>query len=144
LTVTVRKARDAAEVQAARELRIRVFCDEQGVDPELEVDGLDDEATQVVALDESGIVATCRLRYPEAGVCKLERMVVDARHRKLGVGGRLLEWSESEGRAAGATTMVLNSQLRARDFYGSHGYEPEGETFMDADIEHIRMTKALA
>jgi predicted GNAT family N-acyltransferase len=141
--VTVRKARDAAEVQAARDLRIRVFCDEQGVDPELEVDGLDDEATQIVALDDSGIVATCRLRYPEAGVCKLERMVVDARVRKLGVGGRLLDWAEEEGRGAGATTMVLNSQLRAQDFYGSHGYEPEGETFMDADIEHIRMTKPL-
>ncbi len=141
--VTVRKARDAAEVRAARDLRIRVFCDEQGVDPELEVDGLDDEATQVVALDESGIVATCRLRYPEAGVCKLERMVVDARYRKLGVGGRLLDWCEVEGHDAGATTMVINSQLRAQDFYGSHGYEPEGETFMDADIEHIRMTKPI-
>jgi predicted GNAT family N-acyltransferase len=109
----------------------------------LEVDGRDDEATQVVALDESGIIATCRLRYPEKGVCKLERMVVDARHRKSGVGGRLLNWCEEEGRAAGARTMVLNSQLRAQDFYGSHGYEPEGETFLDADIEHIRMTKAL-
>jgi predicted GNAT family N-acyltransferase len=143
LTVTVHTTRDAREIEAARELRIRVFCDEQGVDPALEVDGRDDEATQVVALDESGIIATCRLRYPEAGICKLERMVVDARYRKLGVGGRLLEWSEEEGRTAGATTMVLNSQLRAQDFYGSHGYEPEGETFMDADIEHIRMTKAL-
>ena len=120
-----------------------MFCDEQGVDPALEVDGLDDEATQVVALDESGIIATCRLRYPDAGVCKLERMVVDARYRKLGVGGRLLEGAEEEGRAAGAVTMVLNSQLLAQDFYGSHGYVPEGETFMDADIEHIRMSKAL-
>jgi predicted GNAT family N-acyltransferase len=143
LSVTVRQVRDAEEVESARDLRIKVFCDEQGVDPELEVDGLDDEATQVVAVDESGIVATCRLRYPEAGVCKLERMVVDARHRKLGVGGRLLDWCEEEGRASGATTMVLNSQLRAQAFYGSHGYEPEGETFMDADIEHIRMTKPL-
>jgi predicted GNAT family N-acyltransferase len=143
LTLTVRKARDDAEVRAARDLRIRVFCDEQGVDPALEVDGLDDEATQVVALDESGIVATCRLRYPETGVCKLERMVVDARYRKLGVGGRLLEWCEEEGRGAGAKTMVLNSQLRAQDFYASHGYEPEGEIFMDAEIEHIRMTKPL-
>ncbi len=143
MSVTVRTARDSAEVRAARDLRIRVFCDEQGVDPELEVDGLDDEATQVVAVDESGVIATCRLRYPQPDVCKLERMVVDARVRKLGLGGRLLDWAEEEGRIAGARTMVLNSQLRAQDFYGSHGYEPEGETFMDADIEHIRMTKPL-
>jgi predicted GNAT family N-acyltransferase len=143
LTVTVRTARDPAEVEAARDLRIKVFCNEQGVDPALEVDGLDDKATQVVALDESGIIATCRLRYPETEVCKLERMVVDGRHRKSGVGGRLLDWCEEEGRRAGAKTMVLNSQLRAQDFYASHGYEPEGETFLDADIEHIRMTKAL-
>jgi predicted GNAT family N-acyltransferase len=143
LSVTVREARDAAEVQAARELRIRVFCDEQGVEPELEVDGLDDEATQVIALDESGVIATCRLRYPEAGVCKLERMVVDARQRRLGVGAKLMDWAEEEARANGAKTMVLNSQLRAQAFYASCGYVPEGETFMDAGIEHIRMTKAL-
>ncbi len=143
MSVTVRTARDAAEVKAARDLRIRVFCNEQGVDPALEVDGLDENATQVIAVDESGVIATCRLRYPEAGVCKLERMVVDSRARKLGVGGRLLDWAEEEGRTAGAETMVLNSQLRAQGFYGSHGYEPEGETFMDADIEHIRMTKPL-
>jgi predicted GNAT family N-acyltransferase len=130
-------------VKAARDLRIRVFCDEQGVDPELEVDGLDDEATQVIALDETGVIATCRLRYPDPGACKLERMVVEARHRKLGVGGRLLNGSEEEARKAGAKAMVLNSQLRAQAFYASHGYAPEGETFMDAGIEHIRMTKAL-
>ena len=143
MTVTVRKARDAAEVQAARDLRIRVFCDEQGVDPALEVDGLDDDATQVVALDDSGVIATCRLLYPEPGVCKLERMAVEARQRKLGVGGRLMEWAEEEARANGAKTMVLNSQVVAQRFYASCGYEAEGETFMDADIEHIRMTKEL-
>ena len=37
--------------------------------------------------------------------------------------------------------MVLNAQRRAEAFYASQGYEPEGETFMEADIEHVRMTK---
>jgi predicted GNAT family N-acyltransferase len=143
LTVTVRTASDPGEVEAAKKLRVQVFCDEQGVSRDEELDGLDDEATQIVALDESGIVATCRLRYPEAGVCKLERMAVESRLRKLGVGGRLLAGAEEEARRAGASTMVLHSQLSARDFYGSHGYEAEGEIFMDADIEHIRMRKGL-
>ena len=110
---------------------------------EEEFDGLDDEATQIVALDESGVVATCRLRYPEAGACKLERMAVVRRFRNLGVGARLLAGAEDEARGAGATTMSLHAQLGARTFYASHGYEPEGEIFMDAEIEHIRMTKAL-
>ena len=81
--------------------------------------------------------------YPAPGVCKLERMVVERRLRGLGVGARLLAGAEDEARAAGARAMALNSQLRAQEFYASNGYAPEGETFMDAGIEHIRMTKAL-
>jgi predicted GNAT family N-acyltransferase len=130
-------------VEAARELRVRVFVGEQGVDESEELDDLDDDATQIVALDESGVIATCRLRYPQPDVCKLERMVVEARFRKLGVGSRLLAGAEEEARREGAGTMVLNAQRRAEQFYGENGYAPEGETFMDAGIEHIRMTKPL-
>ena len=54
LTVTVRRARDAAEIQAAMDLRVRVFCEEQGVSRKEELDGLDGESTHIVALDESG------------------------------------------------------------------------------------------
>jgi predicted GNAT family N-acyltransferase len=143
LTVTVRTARDAAEVGVAMDLRVRVFCDEQGVSREEEFDDLDEEATQIVALDESGVIATCRLRYTEPGACKLERMAVEPRLRKLGVGGRLLAGAEDEARRAGAATMTLNAQVRAREFYSAHGYEEQGETFMEAGIEHIAMRKKL-
>jgi predicted GNAT family N-acyltransferase len=125
------------------DLRVRVFVDEQGVSPEEELDALDRDATQLVGMDESGIIATCRLREVEPQVWKLERMAVDRRVRKLGVGGRLLAGAEEEARRAGATTMTLNAQTAARDFYAAHGYEPEGETFIEAEIEHIRMSKAL-
>ena len=141
--VTVRTTRDRAEIEAARDLRIKVFSGEQGVDPELEDDGKDEKSTQVIALDESGIVATCRLRYPEPGECKLERMVVAKRLRRLGVGANLLACSEEEARRAGVRTMVLNAQRRAEAFYAANGYVAEGETFLDAGIEHVRMTKAL-
>ena len=124
-------------------LRVRVFVDEQGVSPEEELDELDQEATQLIALDESGILATCRLREVEAGVWKLERMAVDARVRGVGVGGRLLAGAEREVRASGARELLLHAQRRAESFYASHDYIPEGETFMDAGIEHIAMRKAL-
>jgi predicted GNAT family N-acyltransferase len=142
-TVTVRSTRDAEEIEAAMDLRVRVFCGEQGVSEEEERDDLDAEATQIVAVDESGVVATCRLRYPEAGICKLERMVVDARLRGQGVGARLLAGAEGEAQEDGAGEMVLHAQRRAEPFYAANGYVAEGETFMDAGIEHVRMTKAL-
>jgi predicted GNAT family N-acyltransferase len=142
LTLTVRPARDAAEVEAAMDLRVRVFCDEQGVSREEELDGLDEEALQIVALDESGVIATCRLRDLGAE-WKLERMAVEARVRGLGVGARLLAGAEDEAHARGAEQMVLHAQIRAEPFYAANGYAPEGEWFMDAGIEHIAMRKAL-
>jgi predicted GNAT family N-acyltransferase len=142
LTVTVRESRDQREVEAGKALRVRVFCEEQGVDPDEELDDLDDEATHILALDESGVIATCRLRFPE-GNCKLERMAVESRVRGLGVGGRLLAGAEAIASERGAATMVLNAQTRARDFYAANGYTPEGELFMEAGIEHVRMTKPL-
>jgi predicted GNAT family N-acyltransferase len=150
LTVTVRQARDAAEVAAALELRVRVFCDEQGVSREEELDGLDDEATHLVALDERGVLATCRLRFVDEGGatgseydCKLERMAVAERARRHGVGAKLLARSEEVARERGARRMVLNAQTGARDFYAGGGYEAEGGVFIEADIEHVRMTKPL-
>jgi predicted GNAT family N-acyltransferase len=143
LTITVRSTRDPKEIEAAMDLRIRVFCGEQGVSEEEERDELDDEATQIVALNDSGVVATCRLRYPEDGTCKLERMAVERQLRELGVGARLLAGAEQEAREHGSSEMLLHAQLRAEPFYAANGYVAEGETFMDAGIEHVRMRKAL-
>jgi predicted GNAT family N-acyltransferase len=143
LTVTVRRARDDAEIEAAMELRVRVFCEEQGVSREEELDGRDDEALHVVALDESGVIATCRLREVQPAVWKLERMAVESRLRNRRVGAKLLAASESEVKGLGANEMLLNAQLPAERFYAAHDYEPEGEIFVEADIEHIAMRKAL-
>jgi predicted GNAT family N-acyltransferase len=141
--VTVRSTRDAKEIAAAMDLRVRVFVGEQRVDPEEELDDLDDDAVQMVGLDDTGVIATCRLRDLGGGEWKLERMAVEPRLRKLGVGGRLLAGAEGEARERGATEMVLHAQLRAESFYAAQGYIAEGDTFLDAEIEHIRMRKAL-
>jgi predicted GNAT family N-acyltransferase len=143
LSVTVRRARDAAEIEAAMDLRVRVFVGEQGVDEAEETDDLDDESVQIVGLDDTGVIATCRLRDLGDGTWKLERMVVERRLRKLGVGGRLLAGAEEEARAAGASEMILHAQRRAEDFYADHGYVSEGDIFVEAEIEHVRMRKAL-
>ena len=57
MTIDVREARDAAELQAAMRIRHDVFVVEQDVPVELEVDGRDDEATHLVALRDGEVVA---------------------------------------------------------------------------------------
>lgn len=125
-------------------VRTRVFVGEQKVSGEEEFDGLDPESVHVVALDEKGVQATCRLRLLDDGrTCKLERMAVEKRLRGLGVGARLVEGAERIAAERGAATMVLNAQRRAEAFYARQGYEAEGGTFIEANIEHVRMTKPV-
>jgi predicted GNAT family N-acyltransferase len=139
----VRPARDAGEIQAAMDLRVKVFVDEQGVDADEEMDDLDEVSLQIVGLDENGVIATCRVRALAGGEWKVERMVVDRRLRGNGVGGRLLAGAEREAAERGAREMLLHAQRRAEPFYATHGYVAEGGTFLEAEIEHVRMRKAL-
>ena len=139
----MRSTRDPKEIEDALALRIRVFVDEQGVDAAEELDDLDGESLQMVGLDDTGVIATCRVRDLGEGEWKLERMAVDRRVRRNGVGGRLLAGTEREARRRGAREMVLHAQRRAEHFYAAHGYVPEGEAFLEAEIEHVRMRKDL-
>jgi predicted GNAT family N-acyltransferase len=121
---------------------MRVFIDEQGVDASEEIDEHEATAIHVVVVDEGRVVATCRLRRVGADM-KLERMAVERDTRGGGVGTELLREAERIAAAEGAARMLMHAQTRARGFYASNAYEPEGELFFEAGIEHVRMTKAL-
>jgi predicted GNAT family N-acyltransferase len=140
--VEVRPALDDAEIEVAKELRLRVFSEEQGVRPEADIDALDPEATHIVAVRRGDVVATCRLRFPQ-GHCKLERMVVDKNLRRIGIGSELLAEAEREGTRQGASEMVLHAQRQAEGFYAACGYVAEGETFLEEGIPHVQMRKRL-
>jgi predicted GNAT family N-acyltransferase len=140
--VEVRPALGDAEVEAAKELRLRVFSEEQGVAREAEIDGLDPAATHLVALRRGSVVATCRLRYPQ-GHCKLERMAVEKNFRHTGIGTTLLAEAEREALREGVSEMVLNAQRQVEGFYASCGYLAEGETFLEEGIPHVQMRKQL-
>ncbi|HEV2753276.1 MAG TPA: GNAT family N-acetyltransferase [Solirubrobacteraceae bacterium] len=140
----VRAARDEAELRAALRLRHAVFVDEQGVDPAQEWDGRDGEATHLVAIDAAGtVVGTCRL-LARGTVAKLGRLAVTVSARRQGLGTALLRAGEVWAREVGCTRIVLHAQTYARALYAAAGYEAVGETFMEAEIEHVRMERDLA
>jgi predicted GNAT family N-acyltransferase len=139
----VRPARDRTEVDAALDLRERVFCGEQGVSRRADRDGRDDEALHLVAVDEGRIVGTCRLVF-DHGTARLGRMAVEAALRGQGIGARILEAAEREARAEGAQRMHLHAQTTARTLYERGGYQPVGELFVEEGILHVTMEKPLA
>lgn len=142
VSFATRRTRDAAEREAAIELRRRVFCEEQGVSPADELDGHDDAAIHLVAVEGGAVIGTCRLLL-RGTTCQLSRMAVDAGARGRGVGSAMLRAAETEARAAGALHIALHAQLHAQRLYASYGYVPYGARFMEAGIEHVAMEKAL-
>jgi predicted GNAT family N-acyltransferase len=138
----IRPARDQSEVDAALALRYDVFCVEQGVSLEEERDGRDDEGLHLVVVDGGEIVGTCRLLADGSDV-KLGRMAVAASHRGRRLAAALLVEAEAQARELRARRIVLAAQLTAQAVYDRAGYAPYGDVFLDADIEHVMMAKAL-
>ena len=139
----VRLAREAAEVEAALDLRERVFCGEQGVDFEAERDGRDGDALHVVAVDDDGVVGTCRIVI-DGQVARLGRMAVEREARGRGIGAALLREAEAQARAGGARFIRLHAQDAAEPLYARAGFEPYGERFVEEGIPHVAMEKAIA
>ncbi len=139
----VRRARGAAERQAARALRIEVFAGEQGVLAEAERSADDDEALHLLAAgDDSAVLGTCRLVFSGAAA-RLGRLVVRRDARRRGIATALLAEAEREARAAGAHLIVLNAQTAAEPLYERAGYVARGERFVQEGIEHVTMRKEL-
>lgn len=138
----IRPARDRSEVDAALALRYDVFCVEQGVSLDEERDGRDDEALHLVVVDRGEVVGTCRL-LAEGYEVKLGRMAVAASHRGRRLAAALLVEADAQARDLRARRIVLAAQLTAQAVYVRAGYAPYGDVFLDADIEHVMMAKAL-
>jgi len=150
--------RTPAEFLQALALRLRVFCVEQKVPPELERDDADAVALHLVVRNTAGIVvATGRLLRersdgsvdaPGAPArpgdrARIGRMAVRADARGTGLGGVVLEALELAARQAGMHEGFLHAQLSAERFYLRHGWIREGEEFEEAGIRHVGMSKSL-
>jgi predicted GNAT family N-acyltransferase len=141
--MVVRPIADAAELEAALALRIEVFCAEQGVSRDAEIDGRDDDARHLVALQGDAVVGTCRLIHERQTVL-VQRVAVRREHRHTGLGSALLAFAEREARRLGATSLELHAQVASERFYRAVGYESYGERFLEEGIEHIAMRRPLS
>ena len=131
------------ELAAALALREEVFCGEQGVTLAGDRDGSDQEALQLVAVDDGVVIGTCRMLIEPGGTAKFARLCVRANARGRGIAGRLLAAAEAEARKAGARRIGMHAQTDALGLYERAGYRAYGERFDEEGIEHLGMEKHL-
>ena len=136
-------ATDEAARAACFAIRATVFCDEQGVVPEAELDVHDATATHLLAEFDGSPVGTMRWRVVGPGKAKIERVAVLREGRGQGIGAALMEVAMRQAAAAGLTQAVLHAQTSAEIFYRRLGFVTEGGTFLEEGIEHVRMRRAL-
>ena len=130
------------EMDQVMALRHAVFCDEQGVPPELEHDAEDAAALHVVVLDDGRVIGTCRVLGDGPSV-RLGRMAVAREHRGRGHGATLLAAAHALAAARGAREVEIHAQLSALGFWERAGYATEGPGFEEAGIPHVAMRRAL-
>lgn len=108
-----------------------------------ELDGRDAGALHLVAVEDGLVIGTCRL-LDDDDTARLGRMAVAPGARRRGLATALLADAERRARAHGARRIALAAQTDALGLYERAGYQPYGERFLDAGIEHLMMEKSLS
>jgi len=130
------------ELAMAFSLRLAVFCDEQGVPREAEIDAFEDVATHVVALKGGQVIGVLRWRPICGGArAKVERVAVLKSARGHGIGEALMRFALAQLDASPFRDTILHAQVHARAFYERLGYVTEGEPFDEDGIFHLKMRR---
>ena len=137
--VSVRPADWSVDREILKALREKIFIREQFVPADMEWDEFDSLSRHVVASVDGIPIGTGRL-LPDGHI---GRMAVLRDWRGKGAGSALLTGLMEIARALGMRRVLLNAQVQALPFYLRHGFQAEGEEFLDAGIPHRRMWRDL-
>lgn len=130
------------EMTFAYALRHAVFVDEQRVPEEIELDEKDEIATHVICFYDGKPIGCGRL-YKDMGIAHIGRVCVLKDYRKKGAGSKICRLLIAKAKEQGCKVVELDSQVQALEFYGKLGFEPVGETFLEAGISHIKMVRRI-
>jgi predicted GNAT family N-acyltransferase len=133
-----RVAETSDDIVRAYCIRAIVFMGEQECPYAEEIDGLDDDAIQVLGEINGEPIATGRIRFI-GGHARLERLAVLKSCRGKGYGDGLLKFMMELASANGSSGYRLHAQVYTIPFYERHGFRATGEVFEEAGIPHRLM-----
>lgn len=136
---------NANELYALLRLRSEVFVVEQNC-IFLDMDNNDQKAHHTIGFIGEEVVATTRLfdkNIMYDGYQSIGRVVGSPRHRGLGIGKALMQYSIQEcERLFGKGPIKIGAQLYLKKFYNEQGFEQSGDVYLEDEIDHIPMIRA--
>lgn len=121
-------------------VRAIVFLEEQQVAYAEEVDDLEFSALHIIGEIGGEPMAAARMRFL-GEYAKLERIAVRQAWRGRGLGHELVEYMLEIAREKGFHKFKMHAQAHLVEFYRIHGFEPRGEMFQEAKIDHFLMVR---
>lgn len=139
---------DTATLYELLALRTQVFVVEQNC-PYLETDGQDlvGDTCHLMARDDNSLLGYLRLLDPQrmGGEVVIGRVVIAEAARGTGLGHRLMEQALAEcSQRWPGVPLYLSAQAHLQGYYGRYGFEPVTEVYLEDDIPHIGMRRAVS
>lgn len=134
------------DLYAMLKLRVDVFVVEQKC-PYPELDGKDGDALHLRLLAGKELVACARIRKPAQSdpAARIGRVVVSPEHRGKKLGDRLMVEAIAQcERLYPQSPIKLSAQSHLQRFYGSFGFGPVSEEYLEDDIPHVDMQRPAA
>lgn len=140
MSIEVKKIDTELEYQQILIIRKKVFIEEQGVPASLEIDENESDAIYFLAKIENQAVSTGRIRSINNTV-KFERIATLPEFRGQGIATKLMNCMQSYAKENYPNSiLIMYAQESAVTFYKKMGWKEEGDTFLEADIIHQKMT----
>ena len=122
-----------------KNIREKVFIQEQKVTPELEWDGMDEKAIHFLVFKDEEAIGCARAIVIKSQM-QLGRMAVLKEYRGQGAGSTLIEKAIVTAKLKQLSGIHISAQCNAINFYVKFGFEVMGDTYLDAEILHRDMT----
>jgi predicted GNAT family N-acyltransferase len=125
-----------------KNIREKVFIQEQKVTPQLEWDGMDEKAIHFLVFNDKAAIGCARAIVIKDHM-QLGRMAVLKEYRGKGIGSALLEKAIVTAKLNQISSIHISAQCYAIDFYLKFGFKVMSDIYLDAEIPHRDMTLKL-
>ena len=122
-----------------KNIRDKVFIQEQKVTPQLEWDGMDEKAIHFLVFNDNAAIGCARAIVIKDHM-QLGRMAVLKEYRGQGIGSALIEKAMTTAKLNQLSAIYISAQCHAIDFYKKFGFEVTSDIYLDAEIPHRDMT----